>query len=66
MYMEHLIHFYFYFHFEINFLLFSGDWKDLEFKDYNYGAQGQPIAKGYVQPLMEVYIEFLQFNIACF
>jgi len=32
----------------------SGDWKDLEFKDYNYGAQGQPIAKGYVQPLMEV------------
>jgi len=66
MYMEHLIHFYFYFHFGINFLLFSGVWKDLEFKDYNYGAQGQPIAKGYVQPLMEVYIEFLQFNIACF
>ncbi|OEL12684.1 Phenylalanine--tRNA ligase alpha subunit, cytoplasmic [Dichanthelium oligosanthes] len=32
----------------------SGDWKGLEFKDYNYGAQGQPIAKGYVQPLMEV------------
>jgi phenylalanyl-tRNA synthetase alpha chain len=50
--MERLIHFYF--HFGINFLLFSGDWKDLEFKDYNYGAQGQPIAKGYVQPLMEV------------
>jgi hypothetical protein len=52
--MERLIHFYF--HFGINFLLFSGDWKDLEFKDYNYGAQGQPIAKGYVQPLMEVYL----------
>ncbi|KAK3159180.1 hypothetical protein QOZ80_2AG0146740 [Eleusine coracana subsp. coracana] len=32
----------------------SGDWKDLEFKDYNYEAQGQPIAKGYVQPLLEV------------
>jgi len=54
MYMEQLIYFYFYFHFGINFLLFSGVWKDLEFKDYNYGAQGQPIAKGYVQPLMEV------------
>ncbi|TVU28622.1 hypothetical protein EJB05_20146 [Eragrostis curvula] len=32
----------------------SGDWKDLEFKDYNYGAQGQPIAKGYAHPLLEV------------
>nr|ABB47547.1 phenylalanyl-tRNA synthetase alpha chain, putative, expressed [Oryza sativa Japonica Group] len=32
----------------------SGDWKDLEFKDYNFGAQGQPIAIGYVQPLLEV------------
>jgi phenylalanyl-tRNA synthetase alpha subunit len=35
---------------------FSGDWKDLEFKDYNYEARGQPIAKGYVHPLMEVYL----------
>ncbi|KAM3243974.1 hypothetical protein ACQJBY_055724 [Aegilops geniculata] len=32
----------------------SGDWKDLEFKDYNDGAQGQPIAIGYSQPLLEV------------
>ncbi|TVU48649.1 hypothetical protein EJB05_08290, partial [Eragrostis curvula] len=32
----------------------SGDWEDLEFKDYNYGAQGQPIAKGYAHPLLEV------------
>ncbi|KAF0925639.1 hypothetical protein E2562_017214 [Oryza meyeriana var. granulata] len=32
----------------------SGDWKDLEFKDYNFGAQGQPIGIGYVQPLLEV------------
>lgn len=40
--------------FRNHFLPFSGDWKDLEFKDYNYEAQGQPIAKGYVQPLMEV------------
>ncbi|KAL6911534.1 hypothetical protein ACP4OV_000339 [Aristida adscensionis] len=32
----------------------SGDWKDLEFKDYNFGAQGQPIAKGYAHPLLEV------------
>ncbi|KAL5220616.1 hypothetical protein ABZP36_025329 [Zizania latifolia] len=32
----------------------SGDWKEIEFKDYNFGAQGQPIAVGYVQPLLEV------------
>ncbi|KAF0933124.1 hypothetical protein E2562_013857 [Oryza meyeriana var. granulata] len=32
----------------------SGDWKNLEFKDYNFGAQGQPIDIGYVQPLLEV------------
>lgn len=44
-----------YSYFGTTFCPFSGDWKDLEFKDYNYGAQGQPIAKGYVQPLMEVY-----------
>lgn len=42
------------FHFELYFLSWSGDWKDLEFKDYNFGAQGQPIAIGYVQPLLEV------------
>uniref|UniRef100_A0A0E0EXH4 phenylalanine--tRNA ligase n=1 Tax=Oryza meridionalis TaxID=40149 RepID=A0A0E0EXH4_9ORYZ len=38
----------------------SGDWKDLEFKDYNFGAQGQPIAIGYVQPLLEVVREEIQ------
>jgi len=58
--MEYLLHYYpcklWSYHFGMNFLPFSGDWKDLEFKDYNYGAQGQPIAKGYVQPLMEVYL----------
>ncbi|KAL5227670.1 hypothetical protein ABZP36_015935 [Zizania latifolia] len=32
----------------------SGDWKEIEFKDYNFGAQGQPIAIGYAQPLLEV------------
>nr|CAB3448026.1 unnamed protein product [Digitaria exilis] len=31
----------------------DGDWKDLEFKDYNYAAQGQPIAKGYVREAIE-------------
>uniref|UniRef100_A0A453PNK2 phenylalanine--tRNA ligase n=1 Tax=Aegilops tauschii subsp. strangulata TaxID=200361 RepID=A0A453PNK2_AEGTS len=35
----------------------SGDWKDLEFKDYNYEAQGQPIAIGYSQPLLEVSVK---------
>uniref|UniRef100_A0A0E0M7G1 phenylalanine--tRNA ligase n=1 Tax=Oryza punctata TaxID=4537 RepID=A0A0E0M7G1_ORYPU len=38
----------------------SGDWKDLEFKDYNFGAQGQPVAIGYVQPLLEVVREEIQ------
>lgn len=31
-----------------------GDWKDLEFKEYNLSAQGQPIQVGYLQPLLEV------------
>ncbi|XP_020090920.1 phenylalanine--tRNA ligase alpha subunit, cytoplasmic [Ananas comosus] len=31
-----------------------GDWKDLEFKEYNLNAQGQPIQIGYLQPLLEV------------
>ncbi|URD93080.1 phenylalanyl-tRNA synthetase alpha [Musa troglodytarum] len=32
----------------------QGDWKDLEFKEYNLNAQGQPIQIGYLQPLLEV------------
>ncbi|XP_074584783.1 phenylalanine--tRNA ligase alpha subunit, cytoplasmic [Curcuma longa] len=32
----------------------KGDWKDLEFKEYNLNAQGQPIQIGYLQPLLEV------------
>ncbi|KAJ8500685.1 hypothetical protein OPV22_011237 [Ensete ventricosum] len=31
-----------------------GDWKDIEFKEYNLNAQGQPIQIGYLQPLLEV------------
>ena len=41
------------------FLSWSGEWKDLEFKDYNYGAHGQPISIGYVQPLLEVLLFFI-------
>ncbi|XP_073011303.1 phenylalanine--tRNA ligase alpha subunit, cytoplasmic [Typha latifolia] len=31
-----------------------GDWKDLEFKEYNLDAQVQPIQIGYMHPLLEV------------
>jgi hypothetical protein len=45
------------------FLSWSGDWKDLEFKDYNYGALGQPIPTGYVNPLLEVVFFFYSCSI---
>jgi len=32
----------------------KGDWKDLEFKDYNLDVQEQPIEIGYLHPLLEV------------
>ncbi|WOL09555.1 phenylalanine--tRNA ligase alpha subunit, cytoplasmic [Canna indica] len=32
----------------------KGDWKDLEFKEYNLNAQVQPLQIGYLQPLLEV------------
>lgn len=34
-----------------------GDWKDLEFKEYNLNAQAQPIQIGYLQPLLEVWFK---------
>ncbi|XP_020272856.1 phenylalanine--tRNA ligase alpha subunit, cytoplasmic-like [Asparagus officinalis] len=34
--------------------LLRGDWKDLEFKDYNLDVQEQPIEIGYLHPLLEV------------
>ncbi|KAJ3694883.1 hypothetical protein LUZ60_000260 [Juncus effusus] len=34
--------------------IISGEWKNLEFKEYNLSAQVQPIQVGYLQPLLEV------------
>ncbi|KAI0495534.1 hypothetical protein KFK09_021835 [Dendrobium nobile] len=34
--------------------LLRGDWRDLEFKEYNLSAQVQPIQIGYLQPLLKV------------
>lgn len=36
-------------------MLQSGEWKDLEFKDYNFTAKGQPIdGSGHLHPLLKV------------
>ncbi|XP_028765783.1 phenylalanine--tRNA ligase alpha subunit, cytoplasmic [Neltuma alba] len=32
----------------------SGEWKELEFKEYNYSAKGQPLEGGYLHPLLKV------------
>ncbi|XP_010243074.1 PREDICTED: phenylalanine--tRNA ligase alpha subunit, cytoplasmic [Nelumbo nucifera] len=31
-----------------------GDWKDLEFKEYNFSAKGQPAEGGHLHPLLKV------------
>uniref|UniRef100_A0A5B7BSD1 phenylalanine--tRNA ligase n=1 Tax=Davidia involucrata TaxID=16924 RepID=A0A5B7BSD1_DAVIN len=31
-----------------------GDWKDLEFKEYNFSAKGQPTEGGHLHPLLKV------------
>jgi len=31
----------------------SGEWKDLEFKEYNYTAKGQPLEGGNLHPLLK-------------
>ncbi|KAI9123589.1 hypothetical protein K1719_004889 [Acacia pycnantha] len=32
----------------------SGEWKELEFKEYNYSAKGQPLEGGCLHPLLKV------------
>ncbi|KAF7840946.1 phenylalanine--tRNA ligase alpha subunit, cytoplasmic [Senna tora] len=32
----------------------SGEWKELEFKEYNYTAKGQPLEGGHLHPLLKV------------
>ncbi|XP_059647677.1 phenylalanine--tRNA ligase alpha subunit, cytoplasmic-like [Cornus florida] len=31
-----------------------GDWKELEFKEYNFSAKGQPVEGGHLHPLLKV------------
>lgn len=33
-----------------------GDWKELEFKEYNFNAKGQPAEGGHLHPLLKVRI----------
>lgn len=39
-------------------MLASGAWKDAEFKQYNFAAQGEPTDGGSLHPLMKVRDEF--------
>lgn len=36
------------------FCAFRGDWKELEFKEYNFNAKGQPAEGGHLHPLLKV------------
>jgi len=36
----------------------SGDWKNLQFKDYNFKAKGKHVESGYFHPLLKVRTEF--------
>jgi len=35
------------------FFFVSGEWKELEFKEYNYSAKGQPLEGGSLHPLLK-------------
>lgn len=35
-----------------------GDWKELEFKEYNFNAKGQPAEGGHLHPLLKVRNQF--------
>ncbi|KAG5547914.1 hypothetical protein RHGRI_013558 [Rhododendron griersonianum] len=34
--------------------ILRGDWKDLEFKEYNFSAKGQPVGGGSLHPLLKI------------
>ncbi|CAL0304234.1 unnamed protein product [Lupinus luteus] len=38
----------------------SGEWKELEFKEYNYTAKGQPLEGGHLHPLLKVRSQLKQ------
>ncbi len=41
-------------------LLYSGSWKDKQFKSYNFNALGAPVSCGHLHPLMKVRTEIRQ------
>jgi len=41
-------------------MIASGSWKTKQFKAYNLDAQGIPINRGHLHPLMKVRAEFRQ------
>ncbi|CAI8618730.1 unnamed protein product [Vicia faba] len=38
----------------------SGEWKEIEFKEYNYSAKGQPLEGGSLHPLLKVRCQIKQ------
>lgn len=38
------------------FVYLSGDWKNVEFKEFNFNAKGQPIEAGHLHPLNKARI----------
>lgn len=40
---------------------YRGDWKELEFKEYNFNAKGQPAEGGHLHPLLKVQGEISYF-----
>ena len=45
-------------HLFVIFCALSGEWKNLEFKEYNFNAKGQPIEGGHLHPLNKARICF--------
>jgi len=39
--------------YELTLFFVSGEWKQLEFKEYNYSAKGQPLEGGNLHPLLK-------------
>ncbi|KAI7730101.1 hypothetical protein M8C21_033307 [Ambrosia artemisiifolia] len=37
----------------------SGEWKDLQFKEYNFLAKGFPVEAGYLHPLLKARVQFI-------
>jgi len=48
----------------LHLILFArGDWKDLQFKEYNFSAKGLPAEGGYLHPLLKARFQFFSFSV---